>query len=196
MDDAGLAEYLVRAKAGDSAAIHELVRMYEPVVRIMVRGRLPRVMRSRFDTMDFVQLVWKSVFAKDGPDLGKFQSEQHFLGFLSGVARNKMYEEHRRLSETLKYDIGREEPLYVRKGNREIPRDVPALDSTPSAEAQAGDRLAQMLNGRSDFSADVVLLRRQGMTFDEIAQRLGVHESVARRVIQEMRDRMEIRGWR
>lgn len=195
MDDAGLAEYLDRAKAGDASAIHDLVRMYEPLVRIIVRGKLPRVMRSRFDTMDFVQLVWKSVFAEDGPDLGKFQNKQHFLGFLSSVARNKIYEEHRR-SDTLKYDVGREEPLYVRKGNREVSREVAGNGSTPSAEAQVGDRLAQMLNGRSDFSAKVVDLRRQGLTFDEIAARLGVHESVPRRVIKEMRERMETRGWR
>ncbi len=196
MEDAGLAEYLARAKAGDADAVRELVRTYEPVVRIMVRGRLPKALRSRFDTMDFVQLVWKSLFAKTGRDLDKFDNEKHFIGFLSGIVRNKLHEEHRKLSETLKYDIGREQPLYVRKGNREIPREVPGNDSTPSAEAQAGERLAQILDGRGDFSTEVVNLRRQGLTYDEIAEKLNVHESAARRVIQEMRNRMEIRGWR
>ncbi len=195
MDDASLVEYLARAKAGDQSAVNELVISYEPVIRVMVRGKLPRVLRSRFDTSDFLQLVLKSVFAKSGAHLDQFQNEQRFVGYLRGVVRNKIFYELRRLSERLKYDIGREQPLYVRKGNREIPQEIPGKDSTPSAEAQADDRLAQILQGRGEFSTEVVQLRRLGLTYEEVAERLGVHESLARRVIQEMRKRMETRGW-
>ena len=124
MHDASLVEYLARAKAGDPSAVNELVKSYEPVIRVMVRGKLPRALRSRFDTSDFLQLVLKSVFAKNGPDLATFHNERHFVGYLRGVVRNKIFYELRKHSERLKYEISREQPLYVRKGNREIPQEI------------------------------------------------------------------------
>ena len=47
-------------------------RRFEGDVRTMVRGRLPRSLRSQFDSMDFVQAVWQSVLTKEGQDLGRF----------------------------------------------------------------------------------------------------------------------------
>ena len=69
--------------------------------------------------MDFVQAVWQSVLTKDGQDLGRFTNARHFRGFLAGVARNKVFEEYRRQTRTRKYNLKREEPLYVRRGDRE-----------------------------------------------------------------------------
>jgi RNA polymerase sigma-70 factor (ECF subfamily) len=146
--------------------------------------------------MDFVQAVWQSVLTKDGKDLGRFTNARHFRGFLAGVARNKVFEEHRRRTRTRKYSLIREEPLYVRRGDRELPREVPAPDPTPSQDAQAHDRFAQLVAGRSAQEAQVVELRRRGLTFDEIAAQTGLSERAVRRVIEAIRQRMEARKWR
>ena len=116
--------------------------------------------------------------------------------FLAGVARNKVYEEHRRRTRTKKYDLGREERLYVRKGERDVPREVVALDPTPSEEVQAEDRLEQLTQGLTPGEIQVVELRREGLTFNEIAKRLGINERSVRQVIYEIRERMEAREWR
>ncbi len=79
----------------------------------------------------------------------RFADVGQFRGFLAGVARNKVYEEHRRQTRTKKYDLGREERLYVRKGDRDVPREVAASDPTPSETVQAGDRLGQLIQGRT-----------------------------------------------
>jgi RNA polymerase sigma-70 factor (ECF subfamily) len=196
MDIEDLAESLARAKAGDDAAIRDLMHKFEPEVRMVVRVRLPRTLRSQFDSMDFVQEVWRSVFTTNGPDLSQFASAQHFLGYLAGVARNKVFEEHRRRTKTRKYDLGREEPLYVRRGDRDIPRDVPATDPSPSQKLQAGDRLAQLLEGRNAQERKVVDLRRRGLTYGEIGNALGLHESAVRRIVESIRRRMESQKWR
>jgi RNA polymerase sigma factor (sigma-70 family) len=194
VDDSDLDGLLARARSGDSKAADELVRRFEPDVRMVVRGRLPRALRTQFDSMDFVQAVWTSVLTtKDSADLPQFESSRHLLAYLSGMARNKVIEEHRRRTQTLKYDIGRVEPLWVRKGDREGPREVAGRDPTPSQDAQARDRLDQMLDGRSDLSAKVIQLRRGGLTYEEIATTLGIHESTARRVIERTRERVEAR---
>jgi RNA polymerase sigma-70 factor (ECF subfamily) len=196
MDDDDLAGLIERVKAGDDDAIRELIRRFEGEVRTIVRVRLPQSLRSQFDSMDFVQAVWQSVLTKDGQDLGHFTNARHFRGFLAGVARNKVFEEHRRRTRTRKYSLKREEPLYVRRGDRELVREVPATDPTPSQDAQAHDRFAQLIEGRSPQEAEVVELRRRGLTFEEIAERTGLSERSVRRVIESIRQRMEARQWR
>jgi RNA polymerase sigma-70 factor (ECF subfamily) len=132
---------------------------------------------------------------KEGQDLARFTNAEHFRGFLAGVARNKVLAEYRRQTRTRKYNLQREEPLYVRHGNREQPREVRARGPTPSQDVQADDRFAQLIAGRSALEAKVVQLRRQGLTFEEIAVQTGVNERSVRRVIEAIRARMEARKW-
>jgi RNA polymerase sigma factor (sigma-70 family) len=196
MDDGDLAGLIERVKSGDEAAIRDLIQRFEGDVRTIVRVRLPQSLRSQFDSMDFVQAVWQSVLTKEGQDLGRFTNARHFRGFLEGVARNKVFEEHRRRTRTRKYSVQREEPLYVRRGDREMPREVVASDPSPSQDAQARDRFAQLVAGRSPEEAEVVDLRRRGLTYEEIAERTGLNERSVRRIIEAIRLRMEARQWR
>ena len=197
MEETDLAGLFTRARAGDQVAAAELVRLYEDDMRRVVRGRLPRVLRSQFDSLDFVQAVWTSVLStKDETELPRFENDRHVIAWLSGVARNKVYAEHRKRSRTAKYDIGREEPLYVRRGDRDVPRDVPGNDPTPSEEGQAGDRLEQILDGRDEQSTRVIEMRREGRTNDEIAELVGISESSVRKIINRARERLGTRGFR
>lgn len=197
MDDPRFADLIRRARTGDDSATAELLSRFEPEVRTMVRVRLPRALRSRFDSMDFVQAVWKSVFTGELPNPGvaTFADASQFRGFLAGVARNKIFEEHRRQTRTKKYDIAREERLYVRKGEREVPIDLAGSEPTPSENVQAVDRLGQLVEGRPREEAEIIDLRRQGLTYDEIAAKIGLHERSVRRVIDAARRRMEERKW-
>jgi len=161
----------------------------------MVRGRLPRRLRTWFDSMDFVQAVWQSFFADLRRSSRQFENVHHLRGFLAGVARNKVYEEHRRLTRTKKHALAREQSLYVRRGSREVELGLISPEPTPSQVVQASDRLAQLVAGCSPLEAQVITLRSQEMTFDEIARRTGVSERSVRRIIDEARERMEARGW-
>ena len=197
MGTANFAEVIRLARAGDEAATVQLLTQFEAEVRAMVRIRLPRALRNQFDSMDFVQAVWTSVFTGSASDseLNRFTDEGQFRGFLAGIARNKIFEEHRRQTRTKKYDISREERLYVRKGQREVPRDVAGSDPTPSENVQAGDRLGQLVQGRTEEETEIIVLRRQGLTYEEIASKIGWNERSVRRVIDAVRQRMEARKW-
>src|SRR3978361_1369856 len=107
MDEGDLAELIERIKAGEADAIRDLIQRFEADVRTIVRVRLPQSLRSQFDSMDFGPAVWQSVLTKDAQDLGRFTNARHFRGFLEGVARNKVYEEHRRRTRTRKYSVQR-----------------------------------------------------------------------------------------
>lgn len=190
MTEGDLASLIERARAGDEEAIRNL-QQFEDDIRLMVRVRLPGRLRTQFDSMDFVQDVWQSFFRLYNREPQRFSNVRDLRGYLAGVARNKVFEEHRRLSLTQKYDLGREEPLYVRKGNREIPREVVASDPSPSQDAQARERLAQILEGRTPVEMEVIELRRQGLTYGEIAQHIGLHERTVRRMMESIRRKVE-----
>ncbi len=160
---------------------------------MMVRARLPKRLRSQFDSADFVQAIWQSFFTDlvhRGPN---FQKVVHLRRYLAGVARNKVYEQHRRLTRTEKYDIRREERLYIRRGDREVPLDVISPGPSPSQAAQARDRLDHLIAGLSQREIDVIELRRLGLTFEEIAAQTGVKERTARRIIDSARASLEAR---
>ena len=190
-----IAELIARARAGEETAIREFLARFEQEVRIMVRGHLPKKLRTRFDSMDFVQAVWQSFFSSLRERSRDFENIHHLRGFLAGVARNKVFEEHRRLTRTEKYAIAREERLYVRRGDRQIERDLVSPEPTPSQTVQASDRLAQLIAGCSPREVQVITLRHQGLTFEEIAARTGIHERSVRRIIEDARARMEAQGW-
>ena len=107
--------------------------------------------------------------------------------FSFGMVRNKVREQHRRLTRTEKYDLAREERLYVRRGDREVLREVVSPEPSPSQAVQAADRMAQLTAGRSPLEIEVLTLRRQGLTFVEIAARTGINERTVRRVIEAVR---------
>jgi RNA polymerase sigma-70 factor (ECF subfamily) len=195
-DDDDFTDLLARAKRGDPAAIRDFLSRFEREVQMMVRARLPKRLRTQFDSVDFVQAVWKSFFWDLGQNPRDFENVDHLRGFLAGVVRNKVREQHRRLTRTEKWDLSREERLYVRRGDREVLRDVVSPDPSPSEAAQAGDRLEQLLAGRSPREVEVLTLRRQGLTLTEIAAQTGINERSVRRIIESARSRLETQRWR
>lgn len=192
-NDDEFADLLRRAKAGETAAIREFLQRFEQEVRTMVRSRLPKKLRTQFDSTDFVQSVWQSFFVDSNSR--DFDNVEHLRRFLYGMVRNKVQEQHRRLTRTEKYDLAREERLYVRRGDRDVPREVISPDPSPSAAVQATDRMAQLTAGRSPLEIEVLTLRRQGLTFVEIAGRTGIHERTVRRVIDAARAAVESHRW-
>ena len=190
MSDEDFVGLLERSRAGDDAATTALLGTFEADVRVMVRVRLPKALRSRFDTMDFVQAVWQSVFSGGGR-VAAISSPGHFRGYLAGVARNKVLEEFRRRTRTRKFDLSREEPLYVRRGLHDAPRDLPGFDPTPSQVAQADECWDRLVAGQTPVDAEIVRLRSEGRTLDEIAASTGLSERSVRRAIDAARKRVE-----
>ena len=90
---------MARAKAGDPAAIRDFLSRFEQEVRMMVRARLPKKLRTQFDSLDFVQAVWQSFFADPPLDSPDFEKVEHLRGFLAGVVRNKVFEQHRQVDQ-------------------------------------------------------------------------------------------------
>src|SRR3954449_13437181 len=128
-----LPDFLLRIQAGDEGAARELLARYEAEVRLVVRRQLPRLLRSRFDSLDFLQSVWGSFFRRVRTGPSDFEDSRHLVAFLARAAKNKVIDEYRRAASR-KQDMSREAPLWA-DGSR--PRDVADDADSPSEVAQA-----------------------------------------------------------
>jgi RNA polymerase sigma-70 factor (ECF subfamily) len=184
---AELRSFLARIRAGDERAARELLARYEPQVRLVVRRQLPKLLRSRFDSLDFLQSVWASFFRRlrAGPE--RFEDPRFLVGFLTRVARNKVIDQYRRAA-SLKQDMHREESLSP-GGARS--REPIADQDTPSELAVANEALGRL---RAWLPADrrrILGLKVEGLTSREIAERLGMSERTVRRALEDLRRRAE-----
>lgn len=189
--DAGVAEVLVRIQAGDDDAARELLARYEAEVRLVVRRQLPRLLRSRFDSLDFLQSVWGSFFhrVRHGPDLGEFDDARHLVAFLAKTAKNKVIDEYRKAASR-KADMHREEPLWPADGDG--PRDLAAIDDTASQVAEAREAFGRLCELLPEERRELLALKAEGLSSRDIGERLGMSERTVQRVIEDLRRRVEV----
>lgn len=202
-DPNSLGSMLQRLKSGDESAASEILERYESQVRLVVRRFLPRVLRSRFDSQDIMQSVWRSFFLKlrtgqppsspDQPGGGdggqEFQNAGQLFEFLSRMARNKVIDQYRR-ETSQKADVHRQRALHGDKGEN---LDPPSSCESPAEVAEAADELSHW---RSLIPADrqeLIDMKADGMSTREIGVKLGISERTVQRVLEDLRQRVERR---
>ena len=185
--EAGISDFLKRIQAGDEGAARELLQRFEAEVRLVVRRQLPRLLRSRFDSLDFLQSVWGSFFRRMRTSPTEFEDSRHLVAFLARAAKNKVIDEYRRAASR-KHDMHREEPLW---GDGGRPRDVADSNDSPSEVAEAHEALGRMRQLVPQEKRSILELKAEGFSSKDIGERLGISERTVQRVLEELRRRME-----
>jgi RNA polymerase sigma factor (sigma-70 family) len=185
--DTEITDFLKRIQAGDEGAARELLQRFEAEVRLVVRRQLPRLLRSRFDSLDFLQSVWGSFFRRMRTSPTEFEDSRHLVAFLARAAKNKVIDEYRRAASH-KNNMHREEPLWA-DGNR--PREVAGSNDTPSEVAEAHEALVRMRELVPEEKRSILELKAEGYSSKDIGERLGISERTVQRVLEELRRRME-----
>jgi RNA polymerase sigma factor (sigma-70 family) len=172
-----------RMCSGSQEAVFDFIEVYGPHIQRVVRSRLNQSLRVKFDSVDFVQMVWMSLFT-DITKLANFQHPAELIAYLVAIARNKVVEESRRRMKYQKYNIRRESSLETldQGGN-----SVSGRSDTPSQELMARERFDEILNGKSERDRQVFHLRLAGATFVEIAAKLAISERTARQIMTEIK---------
>lgn len=177
------AALIEQIRQGSEVAATELIERFGPHIVRVVRRRLSRRLRSQFDSVDFVQAVWASVFAQREA-LSRFSGPDALVAFLITVARNKVIDEARR---RLIYEN--------RNINRELPQhwcsDISPLDEIagpeprPSQIAMAKELLEEnrFASDRDKLQQQILRLRTAGVSQDEIAAKLAVHPKTVQRFL-------------
>jgi RNA polymerase sigma-70 factor (ECF subfamily) len=189
VEPANLQGLLARIRDGEEEAARELLERYETKVRLVVRRQLPRLLRSRFDSIDFLQSVWGSFFHRIRTGPNDLQEERNLIAFLAWAARNKVIDEYRRAASQ-KQDIHRESPLRFAEDGAELA----AADETPSQVAEAREMYGRLNDLLPEDRRVILELKAAGFTTREIGDRLGVSERTVQRVLEDLRNRARIEG--
>ena len=180
---ADFTDLIARARAGETAAIATLARLYEPEVRIYARVHLGPALRPYLDSMDLVQSVHRSLlvglrhqkFALTGPE--------HLVALALTMVRRKIARKWRR----------------HQRQDRHLTTSLPQLLSTlscaePPAVAQLQDSLEKLCARLSDKDQQIIQLRLQGLTTAESASALGMTADVFRVTLSRLRRRLRDAG--
>jgi RNA polymerase sigma-70 factor (ECF subfamily) len=163
------AGFIRRIRAGDAITAEELVRRFEPEIRLEVRtclrlrdARLRRV----FDSMDVCQSVLASFFVR--ASMGEFDLDEpsQLIRLLVGMARHKLADQvkhHQRRRRDIRR-VGASDPQEGQGG---------VTDETPS-QLVAGRELLQKFRERlSEDERRVADLRSQGFDWAAVAREIG-----------------------
>jgi RNA polymerase sigma factor (sigma-70 family) len=173
---------LQRISEGSSEALGQLYAQYGEHLRRVVRAQLPQTLRSKFDSLDFVQDVWASFLAAP-LDADRFDSMAGLTAFLNRIAKNKVADVVRQRLMTKKYDSNREVPLAL-PGTEGV--GLPANhDPTASQWMMAEEKWQQLIAKLPPVYQRMLVLLRDGYTHEEIATQLGVSTKQVQRVVKK-----------
>jgi RNA polymerase sigma-70 factor (ECF subfamily) len=176
--------FLRRIRAGDAAAAAELVRLYEPAIRRVVRIRLvdPRLRRV-FDSMDICQSVLASFFTRAA--LGQYQLDtpEQLLKLLAAMARHKVADQAAREQAD-------------RRDNRRLATGGPPVETfaaptrDPVQGVAARELLEEVKRRLSPEERKLLELRSQGHDWAAIAATLGGSSEALRKRLSRAIDRV------
>jgi RNA polymerase sigma-70 factor (ECF subfamily) len=182
--DAEFAGFIRRIRAGDDRAAEELVRRYEPLIRLEARMRLtdPGLHRL-FDSMDVCQSVLGSFFLRAAAGQYELDNPRRLLKLLVAMTQNKVALQARR-HHAQRRDQRRTQSVDPGAAN------LVASGPSPSAVASGRELLEAFRQRLTDEERQVADLRAQSCPWGEIASRLGGTAEARRKQLERAVDRV------
>jgi RNA polymerase sigma factor (sigma-70 family) len=165
-------------RSGSEAAAWQIVEQFGPYILRVVRRDLRNDLRREVDSADLVQAVWASFFLRSVMRR-EFDSPEHLVGYLAGVAKNKVMLEARFRIGTQRRDMRRTVSLSWAAARV-------SHNSDPHEIAVAREKWEQSVSGQSDTITSMVSMRLQGHTYKSIATELKCNERTVRRNVQRL----------
>jgi RNA polymerase sigma-70 factor (ECF subfamily) len=189
---------LAHARQGDRTSLGAIAELYTNYLKLLARVQIDRHLQRRLSPSDLVQETFVKAWANFGQFRG--QTEQELLAWLRTILVNAVKSAIERELKTGKRNARREVSLNERVAH--LDRSVEQLDralvsqiSSPSV--QAGRRetaaiVADHLAALPDHYREVIVLRNlEGVSFDEIATRMGRTTSAVRSLWVRALDKLQ-----
>ena len=165
------------ARQGDRAALGRLLETYRPYLTLLARVQIGRRLRGKADASDVVQ----DAFLGAHRDFGQFRgdSEREFLAWLRQVLASVLANFIRNYQGAKRRDVRLEQQLVVEleESSQALDRALVASHGGPHDHVERREQavlLAEALNRLTDDYRELLVLRHlEGLTFPEVAKRMG-----------------------
>jgi len=178
---------LRRATAGDQDAWHELFAVHQPLMRGVLRNRIPASLRARFDMEDIMQSAFLTL-SQQGETL-EVRDAPSFRAWLSRVLLNKLQDRLRNAS--------RQGVREMRSPTEEVhqhPAQGPSLEEL-ATQTELMARMYERILALPAIDRDIVNLRFvDQVAWADIARQTGLAESTVRRRYRELLENI-VRGF-
>jgi RNA polymerase sigma factor (sigma-70 family) len=171
---------LERLRQHQPDAIEELINGYGDTILKVIRSKMPRRLRTLYDSDDFVQVVWTEFLTKSVLEQ-TFETPEQLMGYIIGLARNQVLCVARQRLDRQKYDMHRDQSL---EGLAPDEADRLAEGGpSPEQRAIAREEWARLLRGQPEHARQILVLLGAGHTYAEVARLMGISEKTVQRVV-------------
>ena len=173
-------QLLADARAGRKECLGSLLQLYRNYLHLLARTQIDLYLQRSVNPSDVVQ----ETFLRASRNFDQFRgdSEQEFIGWLRSILLHELARVVERQLRTQKRDARKEISLQQRAAA--LDRSSAVIDaalisqvSSPSAQAQRRESVSVVADQLARLSPDhhevIVLRNLHGLSFDEVARRMG-----------------------
>jgi RNA polymerase sigma-70 factor (ECF subfamily) len=173
-------ELIRRVRSGDQQAAADLIRQYEPEIRRFIRVRLTDPHLGRLlDSADICQSVFVTFFVKVNGGLYDLDEPAQLIKLLVTMARNKLVDYARQPDQRRAEDMG-----------AAFWDALPGKGDSPSRVAVKKELLREVRRRLTPAEADLVELRADGKSWQEVAAACGSTPGAVRKRLARALDRV------
>ena len=169
-------------RENDDSAIVDFWSRYEERLRRLAERNLSDRMKRRIDADDVVQSAFRTFLRRAGQDEFELRDRQNLLSLLTTITLNKIRQKVRHFAAQKR---GGDSDQYF-----ETMADLGGDTPTPDEEAALRE-IEELLRGFDEEQQQVVDLKLQNHTNEEIARRMQCSERTVRRMIKRVEQNFE-----
>jgi RNA polymerase sigma-70 factor (ECF subfamily) len=181
---------LARVRQGDTAALTELLQLYESDVWIAARVRLGPALRPYLDMADVVQSVHRSLISGLQKQKFELSSPETLVGLAVRMVQRKIARHWRRLKRQTRSDSG----APAGSDPRQALLCLCTSEDDPGSAVPSAEAVDHFLQGLDDIDRRLLELRMDGYSTTEAARQLGVGAGCLRVRLGRLRKRLLDRG--
>jgi RNA polymerase sigma-70 factor, ECF subfamily len=174
---------VARWRSGSETAAQQLFDQYVQRLLTLARWHISEKLRGRIDPEDVVQSVFRTFFIRVRNNGFSFDEADDLFKLLTRITLHKTLRQvafHRAARRNPERELG--------KGNSEQDAIMQVLDTEPDPETVVAfaDHLKMFLEKFTQQDQQIIELRLQGYTSEEIAEKLGTYDRKVRRVLERI----------
>ena len=174
---------------GEPEAVAEFWREYGPRLNRLADRHLSRRLQQRVASDDVIQSVCRTFFRRAREGEFRLPDTEALWRLLCVITLNKC-RLLARFHGRERRGVDREEPLVAAAGDGAAPREPVGSEPAPDQAAELADELSRLLAGLDAEEQQLVELKLQEHTNDEIAEQMKCSERTVRRVLQRVQSHL------